>query len=110
MFYTECDKACKGCNGDGPDTCTTCAEGYELKDGVCTDTQIEKQEKAFEMSRYVTYLGLCVATCIIFRNNIYIASVIGVVVATYIAVAEYTVTESPLLSPIEQSLKRVLTT
>ena len=81
-----------------------------MKDGVCTDTRIDKEEKAFEMSRYATYIGLCVATCIIFRNNIYIASVIGVVVATYIAVAEYTVSDSPLLNPIEQTLKRVLTT
>lgn len=31
------------------------------------------------------------ATCIIFRNNIYIASVIGCIVATYIGIAEYTI-------------------
>ena len=31
----ECDISCAGCTGDGPDTCTDCAEGYILKDGIC---------------------------------------------------------------------------
>ena len=24
----ECDKSCKGCDGDGPDMCFECANGY----------------------------------------------------------------------------------
>lgn len=32
----ECDKSCQGCEGDGPDLCIKCADGYELKDGLCT--------------------------------------------------------------------------
>jgi hypothetical protein len=32
----ECDKSCLGCTGDGPDMCDKCADGYELRDGMCT--------------------------------------------------------------------------
>lgn len=35
-FISECDRACEGCTGDGPDLCDKCAEGYELRDGMCT--------------------------------------------------------------------------
>lgn len=31
----ECDKSCDGCDGDGPDMCEKCADGYELRDGMC---------------------------------------------------------------------------
>lgn len=54
-----------------------------------------------DICSYGTYFGLCLATCIIFRKNIYIASVIGVAVATYIGVAEYTVGDAPPLNPLE---------
>ena len=30
-----CDKACDGCDADGPDNCLKCAEGYKLKKNVC---------------------------------------------------------------------------
>lgn len=32
----ECDKSCNGCHGDGPDLCTECAQGFELRDNMCT--------------------------------------------------------------------------
>lgn len=32
----ECDKSCKGCIGDGPDLCNECADGFELREGLCT--------------------------------------------------------------------------
>lgn len=31
----ECDKSCDGCNGDGPDMCLRCADGYVFQDPVC---------------------------------------------------------------------------
>jgi hypothetical protein len=30
-----CDRACESCQGDGPDMCDKCAEGYALKDNIC---------------------------------------------------------------------------
>lgn len=42
IFSLECDRACEGCTGDGPDLCDKCAEGYELRDGMCTGI-IQKQ-------------------------------------------------------------------
>lgn len=32
----ECDSACDGCTGDGPDMCVKCAAGYVLQDNMCT--------------------------------------------------------------------------
>jgi len=87
----DCDKSCDGCHGDGPDMCTRCAEDYKLEGNVCVSERPDHQETQMEMSRYITYLGLCMSTCIVFRNNIYIASVIGCIVATYIGIAEYTI-------------------
>lgn len=88
--------------------CQSCAEGYVLKDGICMDEKASKQEESLETSRYITYFGLCLATCIIFRNNVYIASVIGLVVATYIGVAEYTVKKAPLFNPsLNPSVKEI---
>ena len=36
VCITECDKSCDGCDGDGPDMCKECADGFELRDGLCT--------------------------------------------------------------------------
>ena len=30
-----CDKACDGCDADGPDNCLKCAEGFKIKNNVC---------------------------------------------------------------------------
>lgn len=35
-FILECDRSCDQCSGDGPDLCNKCAEGYELRNGLCT--------------------------------------------------------------------------
>lgn len=35
VVVTECDKACDGCNGDGPDMCNKCAEGYVMDQNMC---------------------------------------------------------------------------
>ncbi|KAM9846031.1 cysteine-rich with EGF-like domain protein 2 isoform 2-T2 [Aulostomus maculatus] len=32
-----CDKVCSGCSGAGADKCHTCAGGYQLTEGSCTD-------------------------------------------------------------------------
>lgn len=40
-----CDKACAGCESDGPDNCINCAEGFmQNKDGVCV-----KEKSASEL-------------------------------------------------------------
>lgn len=31
----DCDKACAGCSGDGPDMCIHCASGFYKKDNMC---------------------------------------------------------------------------
>lgn len=90
--------------------CLECEEGFVKKDDICVDSRSRQQEQTVDVSRYATYFGLCVATCVIFSNNIYLASVIGVMVALYIAVAEYTIdNRTPLVSPIEQAFRSALT-
>ncbi|XP_023159840.1 cysteine-rich with EGF-like domain protein 2 isoform X3 [Drosophila hydei] len=37
----ECDRSCDGCDGDGPDMCKKCADGYQLKDGKCQELKAE---------------------------------------------------------------------
>ena len=90
MLISACDKSCDGCTGDGPDLCLKCASGHHLEDGICVDSEMKSQEFKFLLTRYATYLGLCLATVIILRKNIYIASVIGLLVAMYIGLAEFT--------------------
>ena len=36
-MFAVCDKSCDGCNGDGPDMCDKCAEGYLYNEekGMC---------------------------------------------------------------------------
>lgn len=84
-----CDKACSGCHGDGPDMCDNCADDHALIDGMCIKKSADWQARSDDIRRYVTYLGLCLATCIIFQKNPVVASLIGLSVALYVAVSEY---------------------
>jgi len=109
LIITECDHACDGCDGDGPDAvsllfsikqlminlflsvsqCIKCAEGHELKDGVCVNPNPQPIFPAYASpTRYITYMGLTAVPCIIFRHNIYVASLIGLAVALYIMASE----------------------
>lgn len=58
------------------------------------DSDLLGRKKQENLARYVTYFGLCVATCIILQRNVYVASVIGLLVAVYISVSEYMITHS----------------
>ncbi|CAH1378116.1 hypothetical protein MTP99_019496 [Tenebrio molitor] len=91
----DCDRACVGCTGDGPDMCTQCAAGYVLVDNMCTDAEQESRKQHVFLTRYMTYLGLCVATCIILNKNTTLAAVIGIAVAIYISVSEYVLNSPP---------------
>ncbi|XP_014216889.1 cysteine-rich with EGF-like domain protein 2 [Copidosoma floridanum] len=95
-----CDRACNGCFGDGPDMCTKCADGYEQKDNICVDTSDRTRKTTEDYYRYARYLGLSVATGIILQRNIYVAAVIGLCVAVYITVSEYTVAQNSGQEPI----------
>ncbi|XP_058818297.1 cysteine-rich with EGF-like domain protein 2 isoform X2 [Topomyia yanbarensis] len=46
----ECDKSCDGCDGDGPDMCKSCADGFELRDGMCTVITKETQHQSDDIS------------------------------------------------------------
>ncbi|EFA11210.1 cysteine-rich with EGF-like domain protein 2 [Tribolium castaneum] len=92
----DCDRSCAGCTGDGPDMCTQCASGYVLVDNMCTDAEQESRKQHVFLTRYMTYLGLCVATCIIFNKNTILAAIIGIAVAIYISVSEYVLNSPPI--------------
>lgn len=89
----QCDPACNGCHGDGPDMCLNCAEGYKLHDNICINTKVKSPHSNEDLYRYGVYLGLCVATYIIFQKNVLLASIVGVVVAMYVSVSEYVLNE-----------------
>jgi len=85
-----CDKACDGCDADGPDNCLRCASGYSLKNKFCVaDKMASGKIFNIDNTRFFTYAGLVVATCIILHKNFVVASVVGVVVAVYISFTEY---------------------
>ena len=85
-----CDKACKNCHADGPDSCNECAEGYVMnKDNFCISEDTAGKMFTLSNTRYFTYLGLCVATAIIFQRSAAIAGTLGVVVAAYVTLSEY---------------------
>ncbi len=86
-----CDRACDGCRGDGPDSCIKCAEGYlKNKEGTaCISEETAGRILNLSNTRFFTYAGLCIATCIIFQRSVAVASTLGVVVAVYISLAEY---------------------
>lgn len=97
----ECDKACDGCTGDGPDMCEKCAEGYIKEKDMCVDNGAKERDKHMTFARYVTYAGLTIATCIILQKNTCIAAIVGVSVAIYISFSEYYLkdTTAPSLIP-----------
>ena len=88
-FCYECDRACDGCHGDGPDMCLRCAKGYKLENGNCAALKKTILKPEANYYRYAIYVGLCLSTCIILHNNVYLASLIGAGVAFYIGASEY---------------------
>lgn len=91
----DCDKSCAGCIGDGPDMCVNCAAGFYKNDNMCVDSSEESRKSFVSVSRYLTYLGLCIATCIILNKNTYLAAIVGLCVGVYITVAEYMLNTPP---------------
>ncbi|KAF5303752.1 hypothetical protein FQA39_LY09825 [Lamprigera yunnana] len=85
----ECDRACMGCTGDGPDMCIKCTKGYVKVSNLCLDSKKEKIKMHVYLTRYLTYIGLCIATCVILHRNVMLAAIIGLCVAVYISVSEY---------------------
>ena len=99
----DCDKGCKSCFADGPDSCNECADGYVMQkhkegsaedsmggsEGVCVTKEAASRMFNISNTRYFTYFGLCVAACIIFQRSAYISGALGLVIAFYISLSEY---------------------
>ena len=97
----KCDKSCKGCFADGPDSCTDCANGYVFqknKDseedghgstGICITEKEAGRQVSLTSTRYVTYGGLCVAAAIISQRSAIMAGTLGLVIVFYISLSEY---------------------
>lgn len=98
-FCYECDRACAGCHGDGPDMCLKCAKGYKLDQGNCVAQRKTILPPEANYYRYAIYMGLCVCTCIILHNSMYLASLVGLGVALYIGASEYVMSGHPGLEP-----------
>jgi len=85
-----CDRACAGCDSDGPDNCLECAEGFQRnKNNVCISDKSAGRIFTIDNTRFFTYAGLVIATCIIFHKNWLVASCVGGFVAVYISCTEY---------------------
>nr|XP_040579641.1 cysteine-rich with EGF-like domain protein 2 isoform X1 [Lepeophtheirus salmonis]XP_040579645.1 cysteine-rich with EGF-like domain protein 2 isoform X1 [Lepeophtheirus salmonis]XP_040579650.1 cysteine-rich with EGF-like domain protein 2 isoform X1 [Lepeophtheirus salmonis] len=85
-----CDKSCKGCQSDGPDSCIECAEGYQKNDGgVCISDETAGRIFTISNSRFLTYIGLIVAACIIFQRSPIVSGILGVIITFYVSLSEY---------------------
>lgn len=102
----ECDQACASCTGDGPDMCINCANGYTLHNNVCVDSEQEQRKQHVFITRYLTYFGLCVATCIILQRNVMLAAIIGLCVGVYISISEYML-NTPALPNVTDFVKSI---
>ena len=82
-------QACNGCESDGPDNCFECAKGFKKgKNDVCVADKNAGRVFTIDNTRYFTYAGLVIATCIIFHKNWVVASLVGGFVAIYISCTE----------------------
>lgn len=59
------------------------------------DAEQESRKHYVRLTRYLTYAGLCLATCIIFQRSIILAAIIGLAVAAYITTSEYILNSPP---------------
>lgn len=59
------------------------------------DLTNEKRGQYVNVTRYITYFGLCVATCIIFQSSTWLAATVGLGVAAYISLSEYWIKNTP---------------
>jgi len=55
----------------------------------------DTRDNYVNFTRFLTYFGLCVATCVIFQSSTYIAYIVGAAVAIYIAASEYWLNTTP---------------
>uniref|UniRef100_A0A182J1F1 Uncharacterized protein n=1 Tax=Anopheles atroparvus TaxID=41427 RepID=A0A182J1F1_ANOAO len=113
-----------GCTGAGPNACRVCRSGWVMDSArggcvdvdecitgapctsqqfcvnnegsySCLDTSNEKRNQYANFTRYLTYLGLCIATCIVLQNSTWLAALVGLAVAIYISVSEYWLNTTP---------------
>ncbi|XP_045526831.1 cysteine-rich with EGF-like domain protein 2 isoform X1 [Pieris brassicae] len=85
-----CDKSCNGCHGGGPDLCRKCAKGYSKKGELCiADREDEDQSETLTTTRYITYIGLLIATVILLPKSPSLGGIVGIMVISYIVGAEY---------------------
>lgn len=69
--------------------CLRCARGYTKEKGNCVAAKKTVLPSVANYYRYAIYVGLCICTCIILNNSVYMASLVGLGVALYIGFSEY---------------------
>lgn len=72
-----------------------------------SDLSSERRLQWEKFTRYATYFGLCIATCLTFKSSTWIASAIGVAVAAYISISEYWLSSNPQQAQGPQSLEQL---
>lgn len=76
--------------------CLRCAKDYQMEDGNCVALKKTILPPEANYYRYAIYIGLCICTCIIFHNSVYLASIIGLGVSIYIGASEYVMSRHEL--------------
>lgn len=63
------------------------------------DLSAQHRESFVNITRFLTYFGMCVATCVIFQSSTHIAYIVGGAVAIYIAASEYWLNSTAQVGP-----------
>lgn len=85
-----CHKSCASCVGDAPNECKECKPEFTRHEDRCLDSNEWWRIMRANWGQYVTYFGLCVATLIVLKKSLILASILGVAVALYIGMSQYT--------------------
>ena len=67
---------------------TSAADGRPAPRCVA-DAEAAGNEQHVTVARYLTYGGLCLATCILLQRSVSLAAIVGLLVAGYITLSEY---------------------
>ena len=75
-----------------------------MKDAVCVKDKVPGRFFSIDNTRYFTYVGLVVATAIIFHRSMLLAAVVGALVSVYIGFTEYYLANNEMNGDLQPSI------
>ncbi|XP_053609199.1 cysteine-rich with EGF-like domain protein 2 [Plodia interpunctella] len=83
-----CDKSCKTCVGSGLSNCTSCNPDHVLWSGFCMDDKLKSDLLRNTLKKLSLYCGLLIIAFFIFRNSKTLASLVILIISTFVYFSE----------------------